>query len=125
MLGAETIIIAFHLLAALGVIALVLIQQGKGAEAGASFGSGASATVFGSQGSSTFLSRVTAVLAAVFFVTSLGLGFVAKEKSTALIQAGLPDSQLEEAQQKKPVAEDVPVLELQKSVDVPQGSEQR
>lgn len=62
----ETAIVVIHLLMALGLIVLVLMQQGKGAEAGASFGSGASGTVFGSQGSATFLSRFTAILAAVF-----------------------------------------------------------
>lgn len=76
----ETVVIVMHLLAALGLVALVLLQQGKGAEAGASFGAGASGTVFGSQGSATFLSRFTAVLAAVFFVTSLGLGFLPETK---------------------------------------------
>jgi len=129
MLETETIVIVFHLLAALGVVALVLLQQGKGAEAGASFGSGASATVFGSQGSSTFLSRVTAILATVFFLTSLGLGYVATEKAGALGQAGLPDpAVLEIQEQKKPAAEDVPVLEGQGAVgeagDVPQAQEQ-
>ncbi len=54
----ETVVVVFHLLGALGVVALVLLQQGKGADAGASFGAGASNTVFGSQGSSTFLSQV-------------------------------------------------------------------
>ena len=70
----ETAVVVIHLLMALGLIVLVLMQQGKGAEAGASFGAGASGTVFGSQGSATFLSRFTAILAAVFFATSLGLG---------------------------------------------------
>ncbi|ACO80408.1 preprotein translocase subunit SecG [Azotobacter vinelandii CA] len=129
MLETETIVIVFHLLAALGVIALVLIQQGKGAEAGASFGSGASATVFGSQGSSTFLSRVTAILATAFFLTSLGLGFLAKEKADSLSKVGLPDPAALEVQQKKPAAEDVPVLEERKpagdAVDVPQAPEQK
>lgn len=77
----ETVVIVVHLLVALAVVGLVLVQQGKGADAGASFGSGASATVFGSQGSATFLSRVTAILAATFFITSLGLAYFAKEKS--------------------------------------------
>jgi len=63
----ETVVVVFHLLAALSLVALVLLQQGKGAEAGASFGAGASNTVFGSQGSATFLSKFTAVLAATFF----------------------------------------------------------
>ncbi|TKD46518.1 preprotein translocase subunit SecG [Azotobacter chroococcum] len=129
MLETETIVIVFHLLAALGVVALVLIQQGKGAEAGASFGSGASATVFGSQGSSTFLSRVTAILATAFFLTSLGLGFLAKEKADSLSQAGLPDPAVLEIQQKKPAVEDVPVLEEKEAagnaVDVPQAPEQK
>src|SRR3546814_9167399 len=63
----QTVVIVVHLLVALGVVALGLLQQGKGADDGASFGSGASATVFGSQGSATFLSRLTAILAGVFF----------------------------------------------------------
>lgn len=125
----ETVVIVFHLLAALGVIALVLLQQGKGADAGASFGSGASATVFGSQGSSTFLSRVTAILAALFFLTSLGLGFVAKQKTEALDEVGLPSPAALEVQQSKPAVEDVPVLQDQKPVDgnadVPGAKEQK
>ncbi|GAB3370931.1 preprotein translocase subunit SecG [Azotobacter armeniacus] len=129
MLETETIVIVFHLLAALSVVVLVLVQRGRGAEAGASFGSGASATVFGSQGSSTFLSRVTAILATAFFLTSLGLGFLAKEKAGSLSQAGLPDPAVLEVQQKRPAAEDVPVLEEQKpaddAVDVPRAPEQK
>lgn len=125
----ETVVVVFHLLGAIGVVVLVLLQQGKGADAGASFGSGASATVFGSQGSSTFLSRVTAILAAAFFLTSLGLGFFAKEKAEALSQAGLPEPAVLEVQQAKPVVEDVPMLEEQapvvNSADVPQASEQQ
>lgn len=125
----ETVVVVIHLLGALGVVALVLLQQGKGADAGASFGSGASATVFGSQGSATFLSRVTAILAAAFFMTSLGLGFFAKEKADALTQVGLPDPAVLEVQQDKPATEDVPVLEEQKpagnAADVPQAPEQK
>ncbi len=71
----QTILIVVHLFIALGLIGLVLIQHGKGADAGAAFGSGASATVFGSAGSSSFLSRFTAILAALFFVTSLGMAW--------------------------------------------------
>lgn len=107
----ETVIVVLHLLAALCVVILVLLQQGKGADAGASFGAGASATVFGSQGSATFMSRVTAILAAAFFATSLGLAYFAKEKAVALDGAGLPDPAVLEIQQKAPVASDVPVLE--------------
>ena len=125
----ETVVIVVHLLGALGVVALVLLQQGKGADAGASFGSGASGTVFGSQGSTTFLSRVTAILATAFFITSLGLGYFAKEKSDQLTQVGLPDPAALEVQESKPVTEDVPVLEEQKpadnAADVPQAQEQK
>src|SRR5690554_5700414 len=86
----ETVIIVVHLVVAVGIVGLVLMQQGKGAEAGASFGSGASGTVFGSQGSGNFFSRVTAVLATLFFATSLGLAFYAKQQSKALDSIGLP-----------------------------------
>lgn len=113
----ETVIVVLHLLAALGVIVLVLLQQGKGADAGASFGSGASATVFGSQGSSTFLSRVTAILAALFFATSLGFGFVAKQKAQAVSGMGLPDPAVLELQSAKPAVEDVPVLQVEGASD--------
>jgi preprotein translocase subunit SecG len=72
-----TIVLVLHVAAALGIIGLVLIQHGKGADMGAAFGSGASGSVFGATGSANFLSRSTAVLAAVFFVTSLGLAHLA------------------------------------------------
>ncbi|WJN60468.1 MULTISPECIES: preprotein translocase subunit SecG [unclassified Pseudomonas] len=125
----ETVVIVVHLLGAIGVVGLVLLQQGKGADAGASFGAGASGTVFGSQGSATFLSRFTAILAAAFFITSLGLAFFAKEKADNLTQAGLPDPAVLEVQQEKPAVEDVPVLEEQKpaveKADVPQVPEQK
>ncbi len=71
----ETVLLIIHVLAAVGLIGLVLLQQGKGADMGAAFGSGASATVFGSRGSASFLSRGTAVLATVFFITSLSLAY--------------------------------------------------
>lgn len=68
-----TVLTILHLCAAAALIGLVLIQHGKGADMGAAFGSGASATVFGARGSANFLSRMTAVLATVFFATSLTL----------------------------------------------------
>lgn len=71
-----------HVLAALGLIGLILIQHGKGADAGASFGGGGSQTVFGSGGSANFLTRATAVLAVVFFITSLGLAWMARQEAT-------------------------------------------
>ena len=69
----ETLIVVFHVLAALCVIGLVLIQQGKGADMGASFGAGASQTLFGSRGTGNVLTRSTAILATIFFATSLAL----------------------------------------------------
>jgi preprotein translocase subunit SecG len=75
-----TIITTFHILAALAIIALVLLQQGKGADAGAAFGAGGSGTVFGARGAASFLTRTTAVLALVFFLTSLGLAWYASQQ---------------------------------------------
>jgi preprotein translocase subunit SecG len=72
----QTLAVVFHVLLAFGIIGLVLLQRGKGADAGAGFGAGASGTVFGSRGSASFLSRTTAVLATLFFVTSLGLSYL-------------------------------------------------
>src|SRR5438270_8061540 len=69
----ETVLVAVHVLVAAALIGLVLLQHGKGADMGAAFGSGSSGSLFGASGSANFLSRSTAVLAAVFFVTSLGL----------------------------------------------------
>ncbi len=73
-------ILVVHILAAIGVIGLVLVQHGKGADMGAAFGSGASGSLFGATGSANFLSRTTAVLAAVFFITSLSLAYIASNK---------------------------------------------
>ena len=76
----QKILLAVHLVLSLGIIGLVLLQRGKGADAGAGFGSGASGTVFGARGSSTFFSKTTAVLASLFFVTSLGLAYMASHR---------------------------------------------
>jgi preprotein translocase subunit SecG len=78
-----TIVLIVHVLAALGIIGLVLLQHGKGADVGASFGSGASGSLFGASGSANFLSRATAILAAVFFLTSLSLAYLATHKPRA------------------------------------------
>lgn len=75
----HTILIVAHLFLSLGLIGLVLMQHGKGADAGAAFGSGASGTVFGATGAANFLSRATAVLATLFFVTSLTLAWYAMQ----------------------------------------------
>jgi preprotein translocase subunit SecG len=74
----HTVLVVVQVLAAIGLIGLVLLQHGKGADAGAAFGSGASGTVFGSRGSANFLSRATAVCATVFFLASLSLAYVVR-----------------------------------------------
>jgi preprotein translocase subunit SecG len=76
----DILILLVHVIAAAGVIGLVLLQHGKGADMGAAFGSGASGSLFGASGSANFLSRSTAVLAAVFFLTSMGLTYVISHK---------------------------------------------
>lgn len=79
----QQILFLIHILAAVGLIALVLMQHGKGADAGAAFGSGASQTMFGSIGSMPFLIKVTALFAAVFFASSLALGYVTAKQVKA------------------------------------------
>ena len=74
------LIIGFHVLIALAIIGLVLLQHGKGADMGSGFGGGASGSLFGATGSANFLSRTTAVLATIFFLTSLGLAYLATHK---------------------------------------------
>ena len=91
----HTLILVAHVVVAVALVALVLLQQGKGADAGAAFGSGASATMFGSQGSASFLSRTTAILATVFFLTSLTLAYFSTQSST-------PRSVVERMQAEKP-----------------------
>ncbi|MFT6261017.1 MAG: preprotein translocase subunit SecG [Bermanella sp.] len=103
----ESIILIGHIVVAIVIIGLVLIQQGKGADAGASFGGGASQTVFGSEGSGNFLTRSTSVLAVAFFLTSFSLAYYAKERATGLMDEGLPSIEIPVEQ----VETEVPVLE--------------
>lgn len=77
----QTVVLFSHLAVALMIIGLVLLQRGKGADAGTGFGSGASGTVFGARGSANFFSRATAVLATVFFITSLALAWLGGQTS--------------------------------------------
>jgi preprotein translocase subunit SecG len=74
------VVIALHVVIALAIIGLVLLQHGKGADMGSGFGSGASGSLFGATGSANFLSRATAILATLFFLTSLGLAYLATHK---------------------------------------------
>src|SRR5438045_4254460 len=79
----ETMLLVLHLLTAVAVCGFVLLQHGKGADMGAAFGSGASGSLFGASGSANFLSRTTAVLATVFFLSSLGLTWFATSRTVA------------------------------------------
>jgi len=88
----QTMVLIAHTVIALLIIVLVLMQRGKGADAGAAFGSGASGTVFGARGSSNFFSRTTAILAAVFFVSSLSLAYISSQRTDtpdSLIESGI------------------------------------
>ncbi len=77
------VILAVQMLCALAMVGLILIQHGKGADMGAAFGSGGSGSLFGASGSANFLSRSTAVLAAVFFVTTLALAYMGNARPTS------------------------------------------
>ena len=102
----ETIVIVIHVLVALSIIGLILMQQGKGAEAGASFGGGASQTVFGSQGGGNFFAKATAVLAFVFFATSFSLAIIAKNKTEVGLDVGIPQV----VEQQSVTESDIPVV---------------
>ncbi|MDP1558950.1 MAG: preprotein translocase subunit SecG [Nitrosomonas sp.] len=77
----ETIVWTVHVIAAAAIIILVLMQQGKGADMGAAFGGGSSGSLFGASGSGNFLSRTTGVIATIFFITSLSLTYMARDRT--------------------------------------------
>ncbi len=107
----ETILTVVHLFLAIGLVGLVLMQHGKGADAGAAFGSGASATVFGSQGSANFLSRATAVMATLFFITSLWLAYYAMQSTeTVSLMDVVPAIPAEQAPAVDETATDLPSI---------------
>ncbi|MFK7863672.1 MAG: preprotein translocase subunit SecG [Pseudohongiellaceae bacterium] len=109
----ETVIVVVHVIVAITIVGLVLLQQGKGADAGASFGSGSSQTVFGSSGSGNFLVRATTIAATIFFVTSLSLAIFAKDNAGLAAPGGLPINNQDLLNQELPEApvSDVPELE--------------
>jgi len=87
------VIIVIHVLLGLGIIGLILMQQGKGADAGAAFGTGSAGSVFGAQGAASFLSRATAIMATLFFITSLGLAVINGHKGVVFDLMNTPDTQ--------------------------------
>src|SRR5579871_3197908 len=94
------ILLVLHIVIACALVGFILLQQGKGAQAGAAFGSGASQTIFGSQGSGGFLSRATAMLAAAFFILNLFLAFWINKTSHRALP--LPAKVVQPAEQKTP-----------------------
>lgn len=134
----QTTVLIIHTFIALAIIGLVLLQRGKGADAGAAFGAGASGTVFGARGSSSFFSRATAVLATAFFASSLTLAYLSAQQSSApesllenvpaveAEQAGpvAPPATLPELEDAEPAVEDpgLPSLDEEEAVDAPPGN---
>ena len=110
----EKFVLVIHVLAALGVIGLVLLQHGKGADMGASFGSGASGSLFGVSGSSNFMSRATAICVLIFFTTSLTLAYLSSHKTGtgSVIKANITQNSVVPAAKPAPTApagsEDIP-----------------
>ena len=111
----ENLILIVHVVASLAVIGLVLIQHGKGADAGAAFGGGSSGSVFGARGSSNFLTRATSISVTVFFCTSIALAFVAgsKHETSAAFDIAVENSELvekdtQEITDKNSVGQDIP-----------------
>ncbi|PCK08764.1 MAG: preprotein translocase subunit SecG [Alteromonadaceae bacterium] len=105
----ENIILLVHLLTALAIIGLILLQQGKGADMGASFGSGSSQTLFGASGSGNFFSKMTGLLAALFFATSFGLAYIAQEQTKVTDDLKLPTA-VEVESDLPALVDDLPVV---------------
>ncbi len=136
----QTTVLTIHTIIALAIIGLVLLQRGKGADAGAAFGAGASGTVFGARGSTSFFSRTTAILAAAFFATSLSLAYLSSQRTTApesLIESApaveaeqaapeeLAPGDLPELGDRVPAVEDsgLPTLDAEEPAEEPPGEE--
>lgn len=130
------IIIIIHIFLGIGIVGLVLMQHGKGADAGAAFGSGASGSVFGAQGSASFLSRTTAIFATLFFITSLGLaalsGYQGKKTdvmdvapAVEPVKSDVPLSQVTPGSDSAPVVDGkLPEAPAIKEVEKPAGAAQ-
>ena len=112
----EMIVLIVHILVAAGIVGLVLIQHGKGADVGAAFGSGSAGSVFGSAGSANFMSRLTGILALVFFLTSMGLTWLSGKRGVDRGVMAVPA-----ATQKAPGAADVPAAPAATAVPAAKG----
>ena len=114
------VLIVTHVVVALAIIGLVLLQHGKGADMGSGFGGGASASLFGATGSANFLSRITAVLATIFFLLSLALAYVATKKP---IEGGGVMDAVRQQQPAKPEEKKAAAEDAKPKPPVPQGKE--
>src|SRR5688572_32713127 len=112
----QTIVLVAHVAIALLIIGLVLLQRGKGADAGTGFGAGASGTVFGARGAATFFSRATGVLATLFFVTSLTLAYLATQRTA-------PASLLEGAPAQQTAPQTLPQITAPPSTETPPAAQ--
>lgn len=119
----QVLLVLLQLLTCVALVALVLLQQGKGAEIGAAFGSGASSTVFGSPGASSFLFKLTALLAALFFASSLGLGYYDGVQAKKAQQITIPTAMIQQQEQQKvaidAATQSAPTVTPTTSVDTP------
>ena len=119
----ETVLLSLLVIDALALIALVLIQQGKGADVGAAFGSGSSNTVFGSSGGATAMTRITTWLSIGFFVIAFGLAYTAKERSEQVNQLGIPqvvDKARDDSGDRGDLSSDTDLGELPQNEDIPE-----
>lgn len=114
----QSLILIVHVLTAVFLIILILMQHGQGADAGASFGAGASNTVFGSQGSAPIMMKITACLALVFFITSLSLAYLAAHQVPV---KSIADS-IDAAKKVAPISQPAPQTSIPLGVDTPQQS---
>ena len=123
----HAILVVLQVLLSISLITLVLLQHGKGADAGAAFGSGASATVFGAKGSGNFLSKTTAILATLFFITSLSLAYLASHRSgpTSIVDSVVGTEQTQTTEQQpatilqQPANSDLPPADEPAKMDAP------
>ena len=119
----ETVLLSLLVIDALALIALVLIQQGKGADVGAAFGSGSSNTVFGSSGGATAMTRITTWLSIGFFVIAFGLAYTAKERSEQANQLGIPqvvDQATDSSDNQGDLSSGTDLGELPQNEDIPE-----
>jgi preprotein translocase subunit SecG len=117
----QSIVLTVHVAVSLLIVGLVLLQRGKGADAGTGFGAGASGTVFGSRGSASFLSRATAGLATMFFATSLVLAFFANQRTApeSLLERTSPSGQVAPQPQATPPVSDLPDIDVPGTTSTP------